>query len=429
MLTIYEIRHRSANGVKLYGGARDFWKYKGHEVILSGPFETGKTFAVLHKLHALCCKYPGAQALMVRNTYESLRTSAVVTLDTKILPQGIPDADKPVRKYGGERPEFFLYYNGSRIVLGGLDKPDKFLSSEWDYIYVNQAEELALDAWEKLCARATGRAGHVPYPQVMADCNPSYPAHWIQRRRKNGALHFLEQFHKDNPILYDPQTQTLTAQGELTMAALNRLTGVRRDRGLLNLWVSAEGVIYDNLSLTANITPDADYTPDRPVYWGVDDGYAHGEGIGSQGHHPRVILFGQLQANGGMHVFDEYYQTLQLPEKTIDDCLARPYQRPMLALVDSSAAELRRRLSEKNIPNGPASHKVADGIKIVRRFICNGDGVRLLKIHPRCDNLIRELQSYRYNPNTSVAEAGEPTPLKMDDHACDALRYLLWNFK
>ena len=428
-MTTYELRHRDETGVKLYGGAKDFWRYKGHEVMLSGPFETGKTFAVLHKLHALSCKYANARTLMVRETYQSLLESARITYEDKILPVH-PDTEvSPVRRYGGERPEFYIYPNGSKIVLGGLDKPGKFFSSEWDYIYVNQAEEIPLDPWEKLTARATGRAGNVPYPQIMGDCNPSYPGHWILTRRKSGSLHFIEQFHKDNPVLYDQATGALTLQGHLTMAVLNRLTGIRRDRGLLNLWVMAEGVIYDNLSLTENVTSDADYNPELDVYWGVDDGYAEGQGVGTPGHHPRVVLFGQPQPNGGINIFDEYYRTLQLGDATIKDCLQYPYKRPLLALVDSAAAEFRGRLSASGITNGPASHKVSEGIKVTRRFIWNGDGVRLLHIHPRCTNLIREILSYQRNPNATAADAGEPKPLKLDDHCPDALRYLLWNFR
>jgi hypothetical protein len=43
-------------------------------------------------------------------------------------------------------------------------------------------EEIRLDDYEKLVGRATGRAGNAPYPQVMGDCNPDAPTHWILNR-------------------------------------------------------------------------------------------------------------------------------------------------------------------------------------------------------------------------------------------------------
>ena len=160
-----------------YGAARDFIFYKGHEAILSGPFETGKTLAALTKLHLLMIKYPGARGLMVRRTYKSLITSAVETYEKKVLPYPPGHPKCPIRAFGAVMPQWYGYPNGSRIIIGGLDNPDKFLSAEFDFIYVNQAEEIPLSTWETLSARATGRAENAPYDQIFGDCNPSTPYH------------------------------------------------------------------------------------------------------------------------------------------------------------------------------------------------------------------------------------------------------------
>jgi len=209
----------------------------------------------------------------------------------------------------------------------------------------------------------------------------------------------------------------------------SQYTGVFAAQELDAAFVSFEGLIYPDFSMAENVTTDAEYVPTLPVYWGVDDGYAHGDGIGTTGHHPRCIVQGQQRSDGGFNIFDEYYHTLELPETSIGAVLERPYDKPILALVDSAAPELRRRLAERDIVNAGATHKVSDGIKVVRRFICDGQGVRLLKIHPRCKNLIRELQMYRYDDRGHSVDGGEPKPLKLDDHAPDALRYLLFNFR
>lgn len=203
---------------------------------------------------------------------------------------------------------------------------------------------------------------------------------------------------------------------------------VFRREYLANFEVS-EGLVFDNFSLTGNVRESAEYNPELEVYWGVDDGYAHGGGVGTFGHHPRVFLLGQQTSTGGVNIFAEYYQTLQMPESSLKEVMSWPYKLPRIALVDSSAAELRRRLSDNGIFNGAATHRISDGIKIMRRFVCDGNSVRLLQIHPRCKNLIRELQSYRYDDKSRWSEAGEPKPMKLDDHTIDACRYLLWNFK
>lgn len=232
----------SAVGRAYYGGAREFWRYKEHEVILEGPYETGKTLVALDKLHNLLCKYKGARALMTRKTYKSLVQSAVVTYEQKVLPVPPDHPGSGVRSFGKSKPEFYDYPNGSRLVVAGLDNADKVLSAEYDFIYVNQAEELTLDDWEKLLGRATGRAANAPYSQVMGDCNPDVPTHWIKNRK---SLKLFQQLHKHNPTLYDQQTGILTERGVKTMGILNSLTGLRFKRGVLGLWVGAEGLVYE----------------------------------------------------------------------------------------------------------------------------------------------------------------------------------------
>lgn len=420
---IVQASESSAQGLRFYGGAREFWRYRGHEVMLEGPFETGKTIAALSKLHALLCKYHNCRALMVRETYKSLVQSAVVTYEKKVLPYPPEDPKCGVVKYGGEKPDFYDYPNGSRLVCGGLDNPDKVLSAEYDYIYVPQAEELELDAWEKLVARATGRAGNAPYPQVMGDCNPSYPSHWILFRKP---LKRFQQLHEHNPSLFNQETGEITERGKVAMAILDALTGVRYLRGRRGLWAAAEGVVFDNWAFQ-NITDEAEYNPDLPVIWGVDDGYAAGQGVGTASYHPRVILFAQETAQGGFNVFDECVVTGELSEVTVANALAMPYRKPEVAYTDSSAAELRGRLWNADIMTVAATHPVHEGIKNLRRLICDGQGVRLFRIHPRCTMMAREFASYRYDDASRAVAVGEPKPLKLDDHTVDAARYLVWH--
>ena len=47
-----------------------------------------------------------------------------------------------------------------------------------------------------------------------------------------------------------------------------------------------------------------------------------------------------------------------------------------------------------------------------------------LVIHPRCKNLIFEFEHYRY-PEPEAGSAMPESPKKVDDHALDALRYLV----
>jgi hypothetical protein len=73
-------------GFRCYGAGERLWSYQGPEVILHGPYETGKTISALFKVHTFLSMFPGAQGLMVRKSYKTLLSSACVTYELKVLP-------------------------------------------------------------------------------------------------------------------------------------------------------------------------------------------------------------------------------------------------------------------------------------------------------------------------------------------------------
>ena len=148
------------------GRAEELLYCKAPEVLLSGPAGTGKSRANLEKLHLCCQKYPGMRGLIVRKTRESCTESALVTFEEKVVPR-----NHPILQSGGQRKmrQAYQYPNGSTIVVGGMDKPSKTLSTEFDIIYVQEAIELTENDWEMLTRPL--RNGVVPYQQIIADNN------------------------------------------------------------------------------------------------------------------------------------------------------------------------------------------------------------------------------------------------------------------
>ena len=128
---VVELKPTERGGFAPRGAAADLWRSKASEVIIAGPAETGKTWGCCQKLDALLWKYPGAQAVMVRKALQSLYGTVMQTY-LKVVGD-----ESPVRPFGGSKPEWFDYPNGSRLYLGGMDKPGKVLSAERDFIYIN----------------------------------------------------------------------------------------------------------------------------------------------------------------------------------------------------------------------------------------------------------------------------------------------------
>jgi phage terminase large subunit len=394
-----------------YGGAREFVRYHGGEALIHGPAETGKTISALWKLHRLAHKYPNASLVIARKTQASVYGTVLQTYTLKVV-----GADTSVVPYGGNKPEWYDYPNGSRIWIAGLDKSEKILSAEHDVVYVNQAEELALEDWETLTTRTTGRAGHMPYSQTIGDCNPSYPSHWMYNRP---SLRMFYSRHEENPMLYDQATGEITMQGQRTMSVLDALTGVRKERLRYGRPAQAEGAVYDEWDQSIHLIY-ADAVPECERHIASQDwGYTNAGVLG---------VFG-VDGDGGMYLVRQVYQT----GKTIDWWV-------------KTAAELDAEYHIEALPCDPAEPAYIDayGAAGLPAFAADNavlPGIDAVKTRLKDRRLFVVRDSLRHT-DESLAEARKPCkvedefpmyiwsdrigkeqPVKENDHGMDMVRY------
>lgn len=417
-------------GVQFYGGAREFWRYKGHEAMLAGPAETGKTLAALTKLHLLLCKYPNSRALMLRKAYTDLRTSAAVTYEKKVLPYEPDHPKSAIVKYGGERPDFYEYPNGSRIVCGGLDNPGKVLSAEYDFIYVNQAEELSLNDWEIVMSRATGRAANAPYTQVMGDCNPGPPTHWILHRK---SLMLFEQRHEHNPTLFNQETGEITEQGVKTLSILDSLTGVRKKRLRHGLWVSAEGQVYDTFDPDVHVIEPFVIPASWKRYRSVDFGFTN----------PFSCSWWAEDHDGRLYLYRQIYMTQRTVKAHAGQINRLSEGETIVFTVADHDAEDRATLHENGIPTIAAIKDISRGIQAVQeRLRVQADGKPRLFLFRNAlveadPTLYREYPGDLYPVNTEQeftsyvwpegadGKSKKETPVDAYNHGLDELRYMV----
>lgn len=374
--------------------------------------------------------------------------------------------------YGGRynsQKHVWKFPSGSRIYFGHMqhewDK-QQYQGAQFQYIGFDELTEFEESQYMYLFTRCRAPADSGLRSYVRAATNPGNDGHeWVKRRfittdivnkQKWFALidevdTVVDRGHPDalSRVFYPALlADNPSADPEYRRRILLNPDPVERARLLDGDWdaYSGAGRVYPNWSYE-NISSEADYQPGRDVLWGVDDGYAEGRGPGSESYHPRVILLGQYTPLGGLNIFDEYYRTGESSyEKTIHEVLSMPvglpdrydpktwrrpagaYAEPETASIDSSAAMLKGALWEKDVYTVGATHSVSEGIKNLRRLICDGNGVRLFKVHPRCKNLIREMAAYR-QVESGVGQGGEPKPLKIDDHGPDSARYMSWSLR
>lgn len=380
------------------------WKDKSRVVLLTGSAGGGKSRLAAEKLHGFCLKYPGATALMMRKTRESMTNSTVLFVERKVVAGA-----SGVRHYPSK--DRFEYPNGSILSYGGMkdeEQRERIRSigqdGALDIVWLEEATRFTEQDYSEVLPRMRGRAA--PWMQILLSTNPDGPMHWInQRLIMGGEAKVYYSSALDNPN--NPPTYT---------EWLNMLTGILAQRLRDGKWVQAEGVVFSEFD-TDNMT-DAEPDPALPIELAVDDGYID----------PRAILFIQRTPDRIL-VFDELYHSHHLPEVCVGEALAlaadRGLKKPEIAIIPTEAVTLRERFRASDIPARPGTHKIVDGIGVLRSHILDGNGHRTLQVNRRCRNLINELTSgYKYPEQGSRKDT--EVPIDKDNHAVDALRYWVW---
>lgn len=436
------------------GAALELFKSNAGEIVISGPAGTGKSVACLFRMHAAASKNPGFRGLIVRKTAVSLGSTTLVTFREKVAVHAI--AAGKVTWFGGSTQEAacYRYPNGSVIVVGGMDKPRKIMSSEYDLIFADEATELTVDDWEAMGTRL--RNGARARQQQIAACNPDAEHHWINQRAQAGKLRMLYSTHRDNPA-YVNLDGTFTPAGKAYIEGkLGALTGIRRIRLYEGRWASAEGLVYSGYDPAVHLVdrlPKGSETWTR--WWTVDFGFSN----------PFVCQFWAEDPDGRLWLYREIYKTKTLVEDHAYDILAtvrrpnrdidwrkaksepdpktpghwewtEPHPRQIICDHDAEdRATLQRHLG---LGTTPAHKTVKDGVQVTAsRFKVQDDGKPRLYIvrnalvtpdpelldakKPTCTE--QEINGYVWP--TGVKPDQREVPIKEDDHGMDAMRYMV----
>jgi phage terminase large subunit len=412
-----------------FGNALAIFTDKSPELALSGPAGTGKSLACLYKLHALALKYPGMRGGIVRRTRASLTQSALVTFDKKVQPQ----------RWGvrfHHQDQEYQYPNGSVIVVGGL-VPDvgKVMSTEYDIVYGQEATELEQGEAEALTTRL--RNGVLPYQQLLMDCNPDAPTHWLKRRADSGATRMLESRHEDNPTLWDRARGEWTPAGAAYIAKLDALTGVRKLRLRYGIWAAAEGMVYEGWDRAVHLVDrsqipglvDGEFPGVWPRDWSIDFGYTN----------PFVWQQWVEDPDGRLYLEREIYRTQRLVEDHARDILrAAGGVRPRRIVCDHDAEDRATLERHIGMPTEGAYKAVSPGIQAVAaRLRTAGDGKprlfllrdALVERDPALDESKRPASTAEewdgYVWDTANGRRTGEAPVKKDDHGMDALRFVV----
>lgn len=282
--------------------------------------------------------------------------------------------------------------------------------------YVDEATLLPANFMTELLGRLSLRGA-----KLFATTNPDSPAHWLKREYVDRAgdldmAHFTFTLD-DNPSLDPAYVASIKAEH----------TGLWYRRLILGEWVAAEGIVYDawnpDLHVVAELPPmtrwlgvGLDYGTTNPL-----DAILLGLGTGHDGV-PRVYATAEWRHDpkiSRIRLTDvQHSRNLTEWLDQVDNTTGGQGVRPPFVVVDPSAASFIEQLLHDRVPGvTPAHNEVVPGIRTVSSLLA----ADRLRIHESCKPLITELASYSWDDKAT--EKGEDKPLKVADHAVDALRY------
>lgn len=375
----------------------DFIFSKDDFVCIKGTWGCGKSLAGLIAARIECEQYPNNLYLIIRKEYVDLRDSTIKDWNSEfgdIYPVVSNDVKFP---------------NGSVIMFRHGDDLNALKNANLGGALMVQAEEMSEEDFHFLVGRLRRKDGT---RQLRLECN--YDGHnWIYRL-------FNEQ-HLGKLIL----TNTFDNIANLPDGYIDRLKKLPEKIQRRHLYGSdeeMEGIIWDEFKFSHVVAP-----------FEVPDGWNKIVALDHGVTNPTAILWGAIDFDGKIFIFDEHYEANKTVSYHSQIIKTKPYKQMEKWLIDPSCfartqqrgTELRSIVDEYkdyDIHFQPADNSVLGGLNRVNEWFKSDK----LFIFKNCENLIREIQGYKWKKLRYTEDKNQPDePQKKNDHACDCLRYMI----
>jgi len=370
--------------------------------ILEGAVRSGKTFLNNALFYSEVRKHTGANHhyIITGHTVSSIKRNVLEPLseqfgvDTKM----------------GSDGSFSMY--GNIMHCFGADKADSYKAMTGMTAHGWYGNEVTLQHSNTIAEAFNRCSGEGA--RIFWDTNPDYPEHPIKIHYvdKSGELlsngrPWIQSWHfelTDNPFLPAEYVENIKRTTPV---------GMWYDRRIKGFWVAAEGLVYEGWNPDVHVIEPFDIPEDWQRVRGIDWGFTN----------PFVCLWGAIDGDGRLYIYDEWYAS-----KTLIKYHAREIQKragKFSWTVADHDAQDNAEIKQYGIYTKPAQKDVLIGIqKVAERMVVQADGKPRLMVFRTCKNTVREIGMYRWTEQRDGKPMKEE-PLKVDDHCPDTSRYMI----
>lgn len=388
-----------------------FWQFKGRYRVVKGSraSKKSKTTALWYITNMM--KHPGANTLIIRKTFRTLKDSCFTELKWAINRLQVQDHWKVT-----ESPLQMEYIpTGQKIYFRGLDDPLKVTSITVDvgslcWMWIEEAYEIMNeDDFNILDESIRGQVDDGLFKQITLTFNPWNEHHWIKKR-------FFDA-PSDPDILAITTNylcnEWLDSADKKVFETMKKNNPRRYAVAGLGNWGIVDGLVFENWEEKAFNLDDIRRIKGIKSAFGLDFGYTND---------PSAFWCGMVDLEGKtIYVFDEMYQEGLSNEKIYTNINEMGYIKEKIT-ADCAEPKSIDRLRDLGLYHIKGARKGKDSI---------GNGIDFISdfkivIHPRCVNFLTEISNYTWDKDKFGKKLNRP----IDDfnHLMDAMRYALESF-
>jgi phage terminase large subunit len=388
-----------------------FWRFKGRYRVCKGSraSKKSKTAALWYIVNMM--DFPGANLLVVRKVFRTLKDSCFTELKWAINRLGV-QAHWEIK----ESPLEMTYIpTGQKIYFRGLDDPMKVTSMTVEvgalcWLWIEEAYEIMNEgSFDMLDESIRGEVPDGLFKQITLTFNPWNEHHWIKKR-------FFDA-PPDPDILV--MTTNYTMNEWLDNADRKLFEDMKRNNPRryrvagLGDWGIVEGVIYENWREEAFDIADVRKISGIQSAFGLDFGYTND---------PSALWCGMIDLKGKrIFVFDELYKKGLSNEAIYINVDEMGYRKERIR-ADCAEPKSIDRLRELGMSNIRAARKGKDSVNNGIDYIQDFEII----VHPKCVNFLTEISNYTWGED----KFGKRLNVPIDDfnHLMDAMRYGMEDF-
>jgi len=392
---------------KGYGG---FWRFRGRYRVVKGSrgCKKSKTAALWFIVHLM--RYPGANLLVVRKVYRTLKDSCWADLRWAVRRLGVEVSWKFLK----EPLEAVYLETGQTIFFRGLDDPMKINSiavpvGQLCWLWVEEAFEIQREAdFDMLDEAIRGETPEGLFKQVTLTFNPWDERHWLKGR-------FFDAPPSEDVLAGTANymvNEFLDERDLALFAEMKRRNPRRYQVAGLGEWGVHEGLIFENWRQERFDLEEVLARDEIVPVFGLDFGFTND---------PTALFCGAVDQKGqALYVWSELYAR-GLTNPAIFQAVSALGVAQHVIRADSAepkSIEELRRLGLSNIrgvKKGPDS--VRFGIHALQEYE--------IVVHPKCVNFIREISAFVWARDEASGSGMNRPDGRCEDHLMDAMRYAM----